>query len=169
MPGRLSAWSANLIRGYRCDALGNFLQMHRRVWPVFLILAACSCHSGGGFSPIQSAGAAEGTILRISIERTGGVAGITIRSTVDAKDLAPEEGQKLRQMVEESNFFNLPAKIASRSPQPDRFQYELTVEEEGRRHTVMVSEEVMPEKLKLLARWLMEKARSMQRGTGPPS
>jgi hypothetical protein len=80
-------------------------------------------------------------------------------TAVDAEDLPSGEAQKLRQMVEEADFFNLPAKMASRSPQPDRFQYELNLREGGRQHTVLVSEEVMPAKLRPLVKWLMEAAK----------
>jgi hypothetical protein len=88
-----------------------------------------------------------------------------MRTTVDEKEVAADEALKLRQLVEEANFFNLPGKIVSRSPQPDRFQYELRLEEKGRQYAVMVSEEVMPEKLKPLVKWLMEKARQTRKGT----
>ena len=106
--------------------------------------------------------------MRISIERSGGFAGITMRTTVDEKDVAPDEALKLRQLVEETDFFNLPGKIISRSPQPDRFQYELKLEEKGRQNTVTVSEEAMPPKLKPLVNWLMEKARQTRKGKGSP-
>ena len=102
--------------------------------------------------------------MRISIERSGGFAGITMKTAVDEKDLAPDEAQKLRQLVEETDFFDLPEKVVSRSPQPDRFQYELKLEEKGRQNTVTVSEEAMPEKLKPLVNWLMEKARQTRKG-----
>ena len=97
--------------------------------------------------------------MRISFERTGGFAGITMKAAVDEKDLAPDEAQKLRRLVEEADFFNLSKKIMPRSPRPDRFQYELSLEESSRQHTVTTSEEVLPAKLKPLVNWLMEKAR----------
>jgi hypothetical protein len=106
--------------------------------------------------------------LRISIERTGGFAGVTITTTVDTADLPPDEAQKLRQMVDEADFFNLPGKITSRSPQPDRFQYELKVEENRRQHAVTVSEEIMPPKLKPLVKWLMDAARKGRKDSGSP-
>ncbi len=106
--------------------------------------------------------------MRISIERTGGVTGITIAATVDTKNLSQDDAQKLRQMVKEADFFNLPPKITSPSPQPDRFQYELKAEQNGQQHTVTVSEEVMPAKLRPLVKWLMEAARKRQKDTGPP-
>jgi len=82
-----------------------------------------------------------------------------MKTAIDEKDLAPDEAQKLRQMVEGADFFNLSPKIVPKSPQPDRFQYDLRLEESGREHIVTVSEEVLPEKLKPLIKWLMEKAR----------
>jgi hypothetical protein len=102
--------------------------------------------------------------LRISFERSGGFAGISMRTAIDGKDLAPGEAQKLRQLVEEADFFNSPGKIMSRSPQPDRFQYELRLEEKGRQHTVTMSEEAVPAKLKPLVNWLMEKSRQTRKG-----
>ena len=101
--------------------------------------------------------------MRISIERTGGLAGITVTTTVDPEDLPPGEAKKLRQMLEDADLFNLPAKIASRSPQPDRFQYELNLRDGGRQHTVLVSEEVMPAKLKPLVTLLMEAAKGKRK------
>ena len=106
--------------------------------------------------------------MRISFERSGGFAGITTKTVVDEKDLAPDEGQKLRQLVEGTDFFNLSKKIMPRSPRPDHFQYELSLEESGRQHTVTMSEETLPEKLRPLIKWLMEKARQTKKGKKSP-
>ncbi len=92
-----------------------------------------------------------------------------MRTTIDEKDLAPDEAQKLRQLVEGVDFFNLSKKIMPRSPRPDRFQYELSLEESGQQHTVTMSEETLPEKLKPLISWLMEKARQPKKGSRPPA
>jgi hypothetical protein len=106
--------------------------------------------------------------LRISFERSGGFAGITMKTAVDEKDLALDEAQKLRKLIEEADFFNLSGKMMARSPQPDRFQYELRLEENDRQHTVTMSEEALPQKLKPLVNWLMEKARQTRKGTDSP-
>ena len=87
-----------------------------------------------------------------------------MKTAVDEKDLALDEAQKLHQLVEEADFFNSPGKIMSQSPQPDRFQYELRLEEKGRQHTVTMTEEAMPAKLKPLVKWLMEKSRQTRKG-----
>jgi len=106
--------------------------------------------------------------LRVSFKRSGGFAGITMKRAVDEKDLAPDEVQKLHQLVEEADFFNLPDKIIPRSPQPDRFQFELSLEKSGRRHKVTVSEEALPEKLIPLIKWLVEKVRQARKGKESP-
>jgi hypothetical protein len=102
--------------------------------------------------------------LRLSFERSGGFAALTMSAIVDENDLAPDEAQKLRQLVGEADFFNLPEKIMGRSPRPDRFQYQLRLEESGREHAVTVSEEALSPKLKALVQWLTEKAREARRG-----
>ena len=106
--------------------------------------------------------------MRISFERSGGFAGIMMKTTIDEKDLAPDEAQKLRQLVEEVDFFNLSKKIMPESPRPDRFQYELSLEESGRQHKVTTSEETLPAKLKPLVNWLMEKSRQTRKGKNSP-
>ncbi len=104
--------------------------------------------------------------LRISIERSGGFAGITVRTTIDEKDLAPDEALKLRRLVERADFLNLSKKITPRSARPDRFQYELSLEESGEKHTVTAGEETMPESLKPLVKWLMEKGLQSKKSKG---
>jgi hypothetical protein len=91
-----------------------------------------------------------------------------MKTIVDEKDLAPDEAQKLRQLVEGADFFHLSKKIMPRLPHPDRFQYELSLEESGRQHMVTMSEEALPEKLKPLVNWLMEKARQAGKGKESP-
>ncbi len=97
--------------------------------------------------------------MRISFERSGGFAGITTKTTIDEADLTPDEAQTLRQLVEEADFFNWPRKRIPRSPHPDRFQYELKVEENDRQYTVTISEEALPQRLKPLVHWLTKKSR----------
>ena len=104
--------------------------------------------------------------LRITFERTGGFAGIVISTTINADELTSSEADELRRLIEKADFFNLPAVIAPHEPHPDRFQYEVTVQDDGRLHTVMVSEEVMPENMRPLIRWLSEAARKGRKGAG---
>ncbi|MDZ7958069.1 MAG: hypothetical protein RMY34_09225 [Aulosira sp. DedQUE10] len=97
--------------------------------------------------------------MRISFERTGGFAGISKKTTVDTANLPANEANELPRLVEAADLFNLPEKITSANPQADRFQYKLTVEDQGKQHTVIVSEAALPGTLRPLIEWLNQVAR----------
>ena len=97
--------------------------------------------------------------MKIQFERTGGVAGLRLIATVDAGALALEEARKLQAMVEEARFFELPSTLSHVQPGADRFQYTVTVEIQGRRHTVEIAEGAAPPRLRPLLDRLTAKAR----------
>jgi hypothetical protein len=97
--------------------------------------------------------------MRMTIERTGGFAGISMTKIVDTTTLPDNEANQLRQLVDAADFFRLPKTITSKSPQPDRFQYQLTLEDKGKQHTVEVGEQAVPGTLRPLLEWLMAAAR----------
>ncbi|MBW4686974.1 MAG: hypothetical protein KME40_18170 [Komarekiella atlantica HA4396-MV6] len=92
--------------------------------------------------------------MRISFERTGGFAGISKKKTFDTDSLPPNEAQELPRLVEAADLFKLPERITSSNPQSDRFQYKLTLEDNGKQHTVTVSEAALPGTLRPLIEWL---------------
>jgi hypothetical protein len=97
--------------------------------------------------------------MRMTFERSGGFAGISITKVFDTANLPENDANQLRRLVDAADFFRLPATITSNNPQPDRFQYELTLEENGKQHTVEVSEQAVPGTLRPLIEWLMAAAR----------
>ncbi len=97
--------------------------------------------------------------MRISLERSGGFAGIRLTTTVDTDSLADDEARTLQQLVESSDFFHLPATLMPQKPQPDRFQYTLTVETDDKSHTVTAAETALPAKARPLFEWLAQRAR----------
>ncbi|MBD2593089.1 hypothetical protein BCD64_01890 [Nostoc sp. MBR 210] len=100
--------------------------------------------------------------MRITFERTGGFAGITKKTTLDTNNLPPKEAKELPLLVQAADLFRLPAQIPSPNPQSDRFQYRLTVEDNDKQHTVIVSEAALPGTLRPLIEWLNHVA--IQRG-----
>ncbi len=98
--------------------------------------------------------------MRIQFERSGGFVGMLVQTTIDTASLPSEEAEKYQQMVENANFFDLPAQITSPSPGADQFQYKVTVEEEERWHTVETSDQAAPDSLWPLLRELTVSARS---------
>ncbi|MGB3649635.1 MAG: protealysin inhibitor emfourin [Rivularia sp. (in: cyanobacteria)] len=91
--------------------------------------------------------------MLISLERSGGFAGISKVIEIDSAKL-PQNQAELPMLLESANFFNLPAYIADESKQRDRFQYTLTIEDKNKQHTVTVNESSIPETLKPLIDWI---------------
>ena len=90
--------------------------------------------------------------MKIHFERSGGFANIRLTAEADTdarelifgaarvkKSLSPDEARNLEAMVKAADFFNLPA-TTQPAQGADRFQYVLTVESGGKRHTVQTSE-----------------------------
>jgi hypothetical protein len=92
--------------------------------------------------------------MRVTFETTGGFAGLTTIKTIDSDKLPQEQANNLHQQVEASNFFNLPATIVYRGAARDLFQYKLIIEQEGKKHTVIVDELSAPPELKPLIKLL---------------
>lgn len=119
------------------------------MWILFsLCVALVGCNSDSGTTKN------EGKTMHITVERTGGFTGIPLTKMLDSGTLSPQEAAGLQQMMESADFFKLPSTIPS-TPQPDRFQYRITVEQEGRRHSVTVGETAIPAGMKPLLNWLM--------------
>lgn len=98
--------------------------------------------------------------MKIYFERTGGFAGMRMTATVNTESLSPDKARELRDMVDAAAFFDLPALIAAPTLEADRFRYKLTVEVEGRRHTVEMSDAAVPDALRPLLQKLTVAARS---------
>ncbi len=92
--------------------------------------------------------------MLISLERSGGFAGISKVMEIDTANLPQNKAEEVSMLLEAANFFNLPTYILPESNQRDRFQYTLTVENKGSQHTVTVAESVIPEDLKSLIDWI---------------
>lgn len=96
--------------------------------------------------------------MRVTLEQSGGFAGLMLTKTIESQNLSPTEAEQLENLVKESNFFQLTS-IVEASPQPDRFGYTLSVEMDGRKHSIEVSETNLPEKVRSLVEWVQNKAR----------
>ncbi|WP_375511346.1 protealysin inhibitor emfourin [uncultured Nostoc sp.] len=92
--------------------------------------------------------------MRIYFKRRGGFAGITKKTTIDTDTLPPKEASTLARLVEVADLFRLLEHITSPNLQSDRFQYKLTVEDNGKQHRVTVSEAALPGTLRPLIEWL---------------
>lgn len=100
--------------------------------------------------------------LVVSFERSGGFAGKPVTARVDTSKLSPTDAQALRFMIQNANFFSLPARLGDAVPHPDRYQYRLTVLEKSpayQSHEVVVEEDQVPGNMRPLVHWLMDAAK----------
>ena len=97
--------------------------------------------------------------MRMTFERTGGFAGMKMTKVIDTETLPTEVANQLRRLVDAADFFHLPTTITSKSRQPDRFMYRITVEDNSEHHAIEVSEQAIPSPLRPLIEWLMAAAR----------
>lgn len=95
----------------------------------------------------------------IFFERTGGFAGIRMKTTVDTDELPPHEANPLKDMIYNANFFDLPEEMTSHSG-ADRFYYRLTIQDGSRSHTVEMSGSSVPDDLQPLLQELNQLAHS---------
>ena len=99
--------------------------------------------------------------MKIHFERGGGFAGTHITATIDSKQLTQDEGQELGELINTANFFELPSLMSSTKRGADRFNYKLTVETEGKRHSVLIDEGAVTPELRTLLQWLTAKAKTI--------
>ena len=97
--------------------------------------------------------------MHIQFERTGGFAGIQLKTTLDSESLSADDAATLRDLLHAASFFDLPPNQKT-TPGADRFHYRVIVEIEERRHAIEIEESVVPPSLRPLINWLTEKAKS---------
>lgn len=109
--------------------------------------------------------------MRIVFQTSGGfvsVPGLTAPLTLDLSALPEAERKELRQLVERTAFFELPAR-AVRPHSADARTYTITVEDEERTHTVTLSDPLPAGDLRVLVdrlRWHAAVARRLR--SAPP-
>jgi hypothetical protein len=97
--------------------------------------------------------------MKVRLVRSGGVAGMRLAAEMDSARLPEEGARHLARLVEESGVLALPAHTHAGATGPDRFAYRLTVETEGREHTVEIAEEDLSPAIEPLIDWLVSRAR----------
>ncbi len=97
--------------------------------------------------------------MRVEYERTGGFAGMRIAASFDLAELQPAEAAETRQLIESAGFRDLPEDISDGAAIPDQFTHKITITGDTWKHTVVTTDNSMPdslqplvEKLNLLAR-----------------
>jgi hypothetical protein len=99
---------------------------------------------------------------RIELERSGGFAGVALRTAVDSRELGPDEAREFARLLDAVDLAALARESRAHRPGADRFEYDLAVERGGRRTQITLGEtQVTPELRPLLER-LVDRARRSQ-------
>ncbi|WP_326640397.1 hypothetical protein OG884_36150 [Streptosporangium sp. NBC_01755] len=105
--------------------------------------------------------------MKVSIVRGGGIAGLVTVTTVDSASLASQQVAELRSRVERAGLSDAPERSGASGGQPDRFDYELTVEDGGQAHTVRAGEGDLSGPLRALISYVTSLPGRQER-IGPP-
>jgi hypothetical protein len=97
---------------------------------------------------------------RVELERSGGFAGITLRSAVDTTELPPDQAAELERLVAAANLPALAAQSGPPVAAPDRFQYSITMAQDGTTHQLVIGESQITPKLRPLIEHMESLARS---------
>jgi hypothetical protein len=92
--------------------------------------------------------------MKILFERTGGFTGRKLQGILDSSALAPTQFHRLKKLLEQSRFFELPAALELPDPGADRFYYKVTVENETGSYTVEAKEGAIPGEMQPLLDFL---------------
>jgi hypothetical protein len=84
--------------------------------------------------------------VRAVLIRTGGFGGLTRTWRAELPALSPDGEARLREAAGAAGFFALPATLAG-EPAPDRFHYQLTLEDGGDSHAVRFDDASASEEL----------------------
>jgi hypothetical protein len=104
--------------------------------------------------------AAKAERARTTLQRSGGFAGVVLRSTVDTDDLDPAERVNYLELLDGLDLAELAKGAKQPAPQqPDRFHYDLSVELDGQHFALQYGEHDLPTQLKPLTQLLVERAR----------
>jgi hypothetical protein len=111
--------------------------------------------------------------MRIEFQTEGGIAyfpGLSTPVVIDSDALSAEEAGELQRLLDAAQFFDRPSVMAApRHGAADVRQYTITVEADGRQHTLRLTDPVEDPALQQLLRFLQTKTRALRRGGGQGS
>lgn len=106
--------------------------------------------------------------LEVHFRQSGGLGGWTSEYQADDSSLSPEDAVRIRQFIDDTDFFDLPEHVGNGDAIPDLYSYTLFVAHGRRNHTVNTYDGTGPHEVPALAEfisWL--KGRAPQPGPAP--
>ena len=88
--------------------------------------------------------------MRISIERTGGFAGMQLHASFDLDELPEDDAKTIKDLLDENDFFDLPEFLQGLTNVPDQFTYKVAVQSSKGEHAVTMGDSAIPQGLQPL-------------------
>ncbi len=99
--------------------------------------------------------------MRIQFKMEGGIAsfpGLSKPITIDSDQLPQQESDELKRLVNATHFFDLPTVIGSPAPgAADYFQYTITIQDDGKQHTVRLTDPIKDPHLQALLTYIQKR------------
>jgi len=95
---------------------------------------------------------------QIELTRSGGLGGLTMAASVDVDGLPPDEAAAVTDALARVDLGALAAQGSGSPSGPDRFQYDLTVSDDGGSRSVTLQESGIPPELRPVIDTLMARA-----------
>lgn len=92
--------------------------------------------------------------MRVSVTRGGGFGGLVRTTTADMAWLSPGDRQEMAALVRQAGLYGDATPPDTGEPEPDRFTYTVTVEDEGHRREARFSEQSLPPAVRNLISWV---------------
>lgn len=95
--------------------------------------------------------------MRISFKRSGGFAGLVGQNQgieIDTEKLPQPKAKELEKLVKETRAFDHQSDDTTAYQARDGYQYDLTLDEGERKHSIQTSDGAVPDKLQPLIQWL---------------
>ncbi len=96
--------------------------------------------------------------MRIQLQMEGGIAyfpGLSKPITLDSDELPKQASDELKRLVNAAHFFDLPTVIGPpRRGAADYRQYTITIEDDGKQHTVRLTDPIADPNLQALLNYL---------------
>lgn len=100
---------------------------------------------------------------RIAFERSGGFAGVSVRTDVDIADLPAEEAEEYRSLLTGLDLSALARPALEAAGQPDRYQYDISIQQGDRTYQLSYGEANLPPQLRPLVDRLTQRATTRRR------
>ncbi len=96
--------------------------------------------------------------MRIQLTMEGGIAyfpGLSKPITIDSDTLPKQESDELKRLVNATRFFDLPTAMSTPAPgAADYRQYTITIDDDGKQHTVHLTDPIEDPNLQALLAYL---------------